>query len=119
MLLTTDFKLVMKLFGYKRRGMRGVFLLCASLMAGQVVSAQFLRDEMNLPDHDSKPYYIGIGFLYVNTHLQVSAHPKMLQSDSVLYVNPTNSGGFGVSGMFTFRVVKHLEFRRVLFRSRT
>lgn len=91
--------------------MRGVFLLCASLIAAQVVSAQFLRDEMNLPDHDSKPYYIGIGFLYVNTHLQVSAHPKFLQSDSVLSVNPNNSGGFGVSGMFTFRVVKHLEFR--------
>lgn len=101
----------MKLFGYKIRGIRVALLLCASLMAGQVVSAQFLRDGENLPDHDSKPYYIGIGFLYTNTHLQVSAHPKFLQSDSVLYVNPNNSGGFGVSGMFTFRLVKHLEFR--------
>jgi hypothetical protein len=43
--------------------------------------------------------------------LQVSAHPRFLQSDSILYVTPGNSGGFGVSGMFTFRLMDHLEFR--------
>lgn len=84
--------------------------LCLLLMMGGRASAQ-LRDNLNLPDHDSKSYYLGIGFHYVNSHLQVSAHPKMLQSDSVLYVNPLNSGGFGVSGMFTFHVTNHLEFR--------
>ena len=49
--------------------------------------------------------------MYEQSHLQVTAHPKFLQSDSVLYVNPNNSGGFGVSGMFTFRLANHLEFR--------
>jgi hypothetical protein len=80
------------------------------LIIGGGASAQ-LRDALNMPDHDSKPYYLGIGFIYEQSHLQVSAHPKFLQSDSVLYVNPTNTGGFGVSGMFTFRVANHLEFR--------
>ena len=84
--------------------------LCGSLIAGQRASAQ-LRDYMNLPDHDSKRYYIGISFMYPNSHLQVSAHPQFLQSDSILYVNPGNSGGFGVSGMFTFRLTEHFEFR--------
>jgi hypothetical protein len=70
-----------------------------------------LRDYLNLPDHDSKRYYLGIGFMYLNSHLQVSAHPKFLQDDSILYVNPVNSGGFGVSGMFTFRLAEHFEFR--------
>ncbi|HEY4063443.1 MAG TPA: outer membrane beta-barrel protein [Puia sp.] len=79
-------------------------------MAGEGVSAQ-LRDYLNLPDHDSKKYYIGISFMYPNTHLQVSAHPQFLQSDSILYVNPGNSSGFGVSGMFTFRLAEHFEFR--------
>jgi hypothetical protein len=88
-----------------------VFLsICGLLIIGGEASAQ-LRDALNLPDHDSKPYYLGIGFIYEQSHLQVSAHPKFLQSDSVLYVNPTNTGGFGVSGMFTFRVANHLEFR--------
>jgi hypothetical protein len=93
----------------KRRIFFAVFL-CGSLIAGERASAQ-LRDYMNLPDHDSKKYYIGIGFMYPNSHLQVSAHPQFLQSDSILYVNPGNSGGFGVSGMFTFRLTEHLEFR--------
>jgi len=90
--------------------MGAVILLFGSLMMGENVNAQ-LRDALNLPDHDTKPYYLGIGFMYEQSHFQVSAHPKFLQSDSVLYVNPTNSGGFGVSGMFTFHVANHLEFR--------
>jgi hypothetical protein len=101
----------MKLLGFNKR--RGVFfgiILCGILLTGLGASAQ-LRDYLNLPDHDSKRYYIGIGFMYLNSHLQVSAHPKFLQSDSILYVNPANSGGFGVSGMFTFRLAEHFEFR--------
>ncbi|HEY6901892.1 MAG TPA: PorT family protein [Puia sp.] len=101
----------MKLSGFnKRRGIYFSVLFCMALLAGKGVSAQ-LRDQLNLPDHDSKRYYLGIGFMYLNTHLQVNAHPTFLQSDSVMYVNPVNSGGFGVSGMFTFRVAEHLEFR--------
>ena len=80
------------------------------MMAGGRASAQ-LRDYLNLPDHDSKKYYLGIGFLYDQSHLQVTAHPNFLASDSVLYVNPLNSGGFGVSGMFTFHLANHFEFR--------
>jgi hypothetical protein len=86
------------------------FALCGCLLAAQGLLAQ-LRDEMNLADHDQKKYYLGIGFMYNNSHFQVSAHPKFLQSDSVLYVNPLNTGGFGVSGMFTFRLAEHFEFR--------
>src|SRR5258708_40098603 len=94
----------------KRRGIFFTSVLCCCLMAGEGVSAQ-LRDYLNLPDHDSKKYYLGIGFMFESSHLQVSAHPKFLQSDSILYVNPGNTGGFGVSGMFTFRLADHLEFR--------
>lgn len=101
----------MKQFGFiKRRGIFFAVLFCGGLLAGKEASAQ-LRDYLNLPEHDSKKYYIGIGFMYLNSHLQVNAHPMFLQSDSILYVNPVNSGGFGVSGMFTFRVAEHLEFR--------
>src|ERR1700761_1644029 len=86
-----------------------VLISSSMLLAGQA-SAQ-LRDYLNLPDHDSKRYYLGIGFMYEQSHLQVTAHPKFLQSDSVLSVTPGNTGGFGVSGMFTFHVANHLEFR--------
>ncbi len=76
------------------------------------VNAQ-LRDYMNLPDHDSKFYHLGIALIYNNSHFQVSAHPNFLQSDSVLSINPVNTGGFGLAGMHTFRLSPHFEFRVV------
>lgn len=101
----------MKLLGFhKHRIIIFALLFCGGLFAAKPASAQ-LRDYLNLPDHDTKPYYIGIGFMYEQSHLQVTPHPQFLQSDSVLSVTPGNSGGFGVSGMFTFRVANHLEFR--------
>jgi len=100
----------LNVFMLTRRGIFSVLLMAGLMMAGGRASAQ-LRDYLNLPDHDSKKYYLGIGFLYDNSHFQVSAHPKFLASDSVLYVNPLNSGGFGVSGMFTFHLANHFEFR--------
>jgi len=101
----------MKLLGLIRhRSIVLAILFCGGMLAASPASAQ-LRDYLNLPDHDSKPYYLGIGFMYEQSHLQVTSHPQFLQSDSVLSVTPGNSGGFGVSGMFTFRVANHLEFR--------
>jgi hypothetical protein len=72
-----------------------------------------LRDDINLPDNDDKFYHLGIALIYNNSHFQVSAHPSFLQSDSVLSVNPLNTGGFGLAGLHTFRIIKHLEFRIV------
>ncbi len=101
----------MKLLGFNtRRGAALIAGIAGCLMMAKPVSAQ-LRDAMNLPDHDSKKFYLGIGFMYEQSHLQVSAHPKFLQSDSVLSVTPGNTGGFGVSGMFTLRLGEHLEVR--------
>jgi hypothetical protein len=100
----------MKAFGSMKRGVIRIIVFLLGLVAAADAHAQ-LRDELNLPDHDSKPFYLGISFLYDQSHLQVTAHPKFLQSDSVLYVNPLNSGGFGVSGMLTFHVADHWEFR--------
>jgi hypothetical protein len=99
-----------KAIHHLRRRVLRVFLVIGLAATAGRSSAQ-LRDYLNLPDHDTKKYYLGIGFLYDNSHFQVSAHPMFLQSDSVLYVNPLNSGGFGVSGMFTFHIADHLEFR--------
>jgi hypothetical protein len=100
----------MKVFGFLKIGGIRAIVFLIGLLATAHANAQ-LRDEMNLPDHDSKPFYLGIGFMYEQSHFQVSAHPQFLQSDSVLYVNPLNTGGFGVSGMFTLHPTEHWEFR--------
>jgi hypothetical protein len=72
-----------------------------------------LRDNINLPDHDSKFYHLGIALIYNVSHFQVESHPSFLQSDSVLSINPLNTGGFGLAGMHTFTLNPHLEFRIV------
>jgi Outer membrane protein beta-barrel domain len=72
-----------------------------------------LRDNINLPDHDDKFYHLGIALIYNNSHFQVTPHPNLLQSDSILSVNPENTGGFGLAGMHTFKINHHLEFRIV------
>lgn len=82
------------------------FLLLGTSALGQ-------RDLLNLPDHDDKFYHLGIALIYNNSHFQVSAHPYFLQNDSVLAVNPLNTGGFGLAGLHTFHVANHLEFRIV------
>ncbi|MBS1599275.1 MAG: outer membrane beta-barrel protein [Bacteroidetes bacterium] len=86
--------------------------LSALLLSGLNASSQ-LRDNLNLPDHDSKFYHLGIALIYNNSHFQVSAHPQFLQSDSILSVNPLNTGGFGLAGMHTLKLSPHFEFRVV------
>ena len=71
------------------------------------------RDGINLPDHDDKFYHLGIALIYNNSHFAVTPHPNLLQSDSILYVNPENTGGFGLAGMHTFNISPHVEFRIV------
>ncbi len=71
------------------------------------------RDGINLPNHDDKFYHLGIALIYNNSHFAVTPHPNLLLSDSILYVNPENTGGFGLAGMHTFNISPHLEFRIV------
>mgnify|MGYP001551716738 FL=1 len=71
------------------------------------------RDNINLPDHDNKFYHLGIALIYNVSHFQVESDRSFLQSDSLLSVNPENSGGFGLAGMHTFTLNRHLEFRIV------
>jgi Outer membrane protein beta-barrel domain len=72
-----------------------------------------MRDNINLPDHDNKFYHLGIALIFNTSHFQVTPHPNLLLSDSVLSISPENTGGFGLAGMHTFNISPHLEFRIV------
>ncbi|HXB44381.1 MAG TPA: outer membrane beta-barrel protein [Puia sp.] len=72
-----------------------------------------LRDDLNLPDNDDKFYHLGIALIANTSHFQVGAHPSFLQQDSILSVNPLNTGGFGLAGMHTLRISDHFQFRVV------
>ncbi len=97
----------------KRKPLHSAIILWSLLTIISLKGSAQFRDYMNLPDHDSKFYHLGIALIYNNSHFQVSAHPSFLQNDSVLSVNPLNTGGFGLAGLHTFRLSDHFEFRIV------
>jgi hypothetical protein len=69
--------------------------------------------EIYMPDHDNKFYHLGIALIVNTSHFQVTPHANLLLNDSILSVNPENTGGFGLAGMHTFNINPHLEFRIV------
>ncbi|HMO31744.1 MAG TPA: outer membrane beta-barrel protein [Lacibacter sp.] len=81
-------------------------LLLAS--AAQNVQAQ---REINLPDHENKPYYFGITLSGNSARFHALHHPQFLSNDSVNFVNPVARGGFGLGLLGTLRLVNHLEAR--------
>ena len=81
------------------------------LFSGKGAFAQ-LR-QINLPDHDEKKYYLGIGLIYNTARFNVSQAPVFLEHDSVLVVSPENTGGFGLAGMHTYRLSRRFEVRAI------
>jgi hypothetical protein len=68
--------------GYFRNGF--VFILVVLSLQSR---AQ-MRDNINLPDHDDKFYHLGIALIFNTSHFQVTPHPNLLLSDSVLSISP-------------------------------
>ncbi len=98
-----------------RKRKKGYFrsLLVFSILIVSMQSRAQFRDNINLPDHDDKFYHLGIALIFNTSHFQVTPHPNLLLSDSILSVSPENTGGFGLAGLHTFNINPHLEFRIV------
>lgn len=95
----------------KKSQLTGLVTVVILLIASQQVSAQYR--ELNLPNHDDKKYYLGIGLVYNNSRFGVSHHPQFLGQDSVMVVEPENTGGFGLAGMHTYRLSPRFEVRAI------
>ena len=93
----------------KKTGVRIIIII--SLLAGSM--SAFSQTELNLPDHDDKKYYLGIGIIYNTSRFQLSHDPRFLQSDTVMVVNPENAGGIGLAGMHTYRLSPRFEVRAI------
>ncbi len=88
-----------------------LLLLSASLLINSVATAQIGRVEMNMPDHDDKPYYFGMTLGINLARFQTYLHPKFLESDSVYVAEPTNSGGFTLGLSATARLSNRFQLR--------
>lgn len=67
--------------------------------------------EINMADHDSKPYYFGISIGGNLSRFHTQFHPQFLQYDSVLVAEPTNSGGFSLGLSATARISDRFQAR--------
>ncbi len=67
--------------------------------------------ELRRPDHDQLSYYFGLTFGYANMNLYTTKHPRFLQYDSVLSVEPGASGGIALGLLATKRINSRFELR--------
>jgi hypothetical protein len=79
-----------------------------------VAASAMGQNELNLPNHDDKRYFIGIGLMYNSSRFQLSHHPSFLQNDSILTVNPLSSGGIGLAGMNNFVISPRFSVRAII-----
>jgi hypothetical protein len=100
---------------YLLRQKKGQLIRLASvltlLIAGLQSRAQ--QVELNLPDHDDKKYYLGIGLIFNSSRLNITHSPLFLQQDNIQSIEAENSGGFGLAGIHTYRLSKRFEVRAI------
>src|SRR5262245_19030956 len=87
----------------------GLFLLFGLIRIAQTSQAQ--EKEMNLWDHDSKPYYFGITLGGSVSRFQTELHSRFLIDDSIYTAEPNNSGGFNLGLLATARLSDRFQFR--------
>ena len=70
-----------------------------------------LRDGINLPDHDDKPYHFGINLGMNRSHFNFTLNPLFLQRDSVMVVESINSSGLNLAWLVEKRLNDHFSLR--------
>ena len=83
-----------------------VGIFCCALLS----NAQ-LRNELNLPDHDDKPFHFGINLGMNRSHFSFSHHPIFMQRDSVMVVESINSTGLNLAWLVDKRLSNHFNLR--------
>lgn len=94
------------------RAKRAGFGLLIGLLLLQAAAGQTLsRTDLNMYDHDEKPYYFGISIGINLARFQTYLHPQFLQSDSVYIAEPNNSGGLSLGLHATARLSNRFQLR--------
>ena len=97
------------------RKKKGYLTCFAVLLTLLISSSDVLAQErtLNLPDHDDKKYYLGIGLIYNSSRFNVQHSSNFLAGDSIMVVSPENTGGFGLAGIHTYRISPRFEIRAI------
>lgn len=86
------------------------YIIIGFFCSPALCNAQF-RGELNLPDHDDKPYHFGINLGINRSHFNFFHHPVFLQRDSVMVVESINSTGLNLAWLVDKRLGSHFNLR--------
>lgn len=70
-----------------------------------------LRSELNLEEHDNKPYHFGINLGFNSSHFLFSHHPRFLQYDTIMDIESINNVGINLAWLVNFRISNHFDLR--------
>ncbi len=76
-----------------------------------LTSQVMAQRELNLPEHDQKPYYFGITLGGNMSRFHTELHPRFLQDDSVYVAEPNNNGGLALGLLATGRLSDRFQVR--------
>lgn len=91
-----------------------LYLLALAMLYSDFAVAQYSNytsADLNMPDHDAKPYYFGMTIGISSARFQTELHPRFLEDDSVFVAEPTNSGGFALGLSATARISDRFQLR--------
>jgi hypothetical protein len=77
----------------------------------QTSVACFAQKELNMPDHDNKPYYFGITLSFNQSRFLANHHPYFLVQDTVAVAEPANGRGFSLGLAATVNLTPRFELR--------
>jgi hypothetical protein len=89
---------------------RKIIIVFFSIAICQPAFSQ-LRNNINLEDHDNKPYHFGINLGINKSHFLFSHHPVFLERDTIMSVESVNSTGINLAWLVNLRMSNHFDVR--------
>ena len=87
-----------------------IFISSFILMLTLNANAQ-LRNELNLMEHDEKPFHFGIHLGFNRSHYNILHSQKFLLFDSINVIESVNSTGINLAWLVNMRLGNHLDIR--------
>jgi opacity protein-like surface antigen len=82
-----------------------IFLLLAIVLPAKS------QTNMNMLEHDAKPYYFGITLATNQSHFKLQHSTAFLASDSIMVAEPLKSMGFNLGLLANARLTEHFDLR--------
>ncbi len=88
-----------------------IIYIIAGIVLSPVLCFSQLREGLNRPEQDEKPYHFGINLGINRSHFNFFHHPIFLQRDSVMVVESVNSTGLNLAWLVEKRLSDHFAIR--------